>query len=38
LIESGTRDGVDYGTSFKAVEAVTEMGKVPIIELDIEAS
>ncbi|KAH6969793.1 THO complex subunit 1 transcription elongation factor-domain-containing protein [Fusarium avenaceum] len=38
LIESGTRGGVDYGTSFKAVEAVTEMGKVPIIELDIEAA
>jgi THO complex subunit 1 len=38
LIESGTRNGVDYGTSFKAVEAVTEMGKVPIIELDIEVS
>ncbi|KAF5672866.1 hypothetical protein FHETE_3585 [Fusarium heterosporum] len=38
LIESGTRDGVDYGTSFKAVEAVTETGKVPIIELDIEAA
>jgi THO complex subunit 1 len=38
LIESGTRDGVDYGTSFKAIEAISESGKVPIIELDIEVS
>ncbi|WKT48945.1 Guanylate kinase/L-type calcium channel beta subunit [Fusarium oxysporum f. sp. vasinfectum] len=38
LIESGTRDGVDYGTSFKAIEAISESGKVPIIELDIEAA
>lgn len=36
LIESGTRNGVDYGTSIKAIEAVTELGKVPLIELDIE--
>ncbi|CAF3508127.1 unnamed protein product [Fusarium graminearum] len=38
LIESGTRNGVDYGTSSKAIEAITETGKVPIIELDIEAA
>lgn len=38
LIESGTRDGVDYGTGFKAIEAISESGKVPIIELDIEVS
>ncbi|KAH7160074.1 THO complex subunit 1 transcription elongation factor-domain-containing protein [Dactylonectria estremocensis] len=38
LIESGTRDKVDYGTSAKAIEAVTEAGKVPIIELDLEAT
>ncbi|CCT71379.1 related to nuclear matrix protein p84 [Fusarium fujikuroi] len=38
LIESGTRNGVDYGTSFKAIEAISESGKVPIIELDIEAA
>lgn len=38
LIESGTRNGVDYGTSFKAIEAISESGKVPIIELDIEVS
>ncbi|PTB62237.1 hypothetical protein BBK36DRAFT_68618 [Trichoderma citrinoviride] len=38
LIEYGTRDGVDYGTSSKAVEAVVEGGKVPIIELDVEAA
>ncbi|KAJ4264774.1 hypothetical protein NW762_005017 [Fusarium torreyae] len=37
LIESGTRDGVDYGTSTKALDAITEAGKVPVIELDIEA-
>ncbi|KAF5632958.1 nuclear matrix p84 [Fusarium sp. NRRL 52700] len=38
LIESGTRDGIDYGTSFKAIEAISESGKVPIIELDLEAT
>lgn len=36
LIEYGTRDGVDYGTSTKAIDAITEIGKVPIIELDLE--
>jgi THO complex subunit 1 len=36
LIEYGTRDGVDYGTSSKAVETVVDTGKVPIIELDVE--
>lgn len=36
LVEYGTRDGVDYGTSTKAIEAVTESGKVPVIELDLE--
>ncbi|KAK0385764.1 hypothetical protein NLU13_6941 [Sarocladium strictum] len=38
LVEYGTRDGVDYGTSTKAVEAVAESGKVPVIELDLEAA
>ncbi|KAL7918123.1 THO complex subunit 1 transcription elongation factor domain-containing protein [Trichoderma austrokoningii] len=38
LVEYTTRDGVDYGTSSKAVEAVVDAGKVPIIELDIEAA
>lgn len=38
LIEHGTRDGVDYGTSSKAVEAIVENGKVPLIELDAEAA
>ncbi|RGP70514.1 nuclear matrix p84 [Fusarium longipes] len=38
LIESGTRDGVDYGTSSKAIDAITETGKIPIISLDIEAA
>ena len=36
LVEHGTRDGVDYGTSSKVVEAIAESGKVPIIELDVE--
>ncbi|RBR09626.1 uncharacterized protein FIESC28_09774 [Fusarium coffeatum] len=38
LIESGTRGGADYGTSTKAIDAITEAGKVPIIELDVEAA
>ncbi|KAK0756432.1 hypothetical protein N5P37_011084 [Trichoderma harzianum] len=38
LIEYGTRDGVDYGTSTKAVDAVVDTGKVPIVELDLEAA
>ncbi|KAK1240204.1 hypothetical protein MKX08_007646 [Trichoderma sp. CBMAI-0020] len=38
LVEYTTRDGVDYGTSSKAVEAIVEAGKVPIIELDVEAA
>lgn len=38
LIEYTTRDGVDYGTSSKAVEAIVETGKVPVIEVDVEVS
>ncbi|KAF4979392.1 hypothetical protein FZEAL_4395 [Fusarium zealandicum] len=38
LVEAGTRDGIDYGTSTKAIDAITELGKVPIIELDLEAA
>ncbi|KAH6604012.1 nuclear matrix [Trichoderma cornu-damae] len=38
LIEYGTRDGVDYGTSSKAVDAVVDTGKVPVIGLDLEAA
>ncbi|KJZ76026.1 hypothetical protein HIM_04482 [Hirsutella minnesotensis 3608] len=38
LIEYGTRDGTDYGTSTGAIDAVVESGKVPIIELDLEAA
>lgn len=38
LIEYGTRDGADYGTSSKVLDAITEAGKVPIIELDLEVS
>lgn len=36
LLEQGTRDGVDYGTSYKAVDAVVDSGKIPILELDLE--
>ncbi|UNI21544.1 hypothetical protein JDV02_007524 [Purpureocillium takamizusanense] len=36
LLEYGTRDGTEYGTSIKAIEAVMESGKVPIIDLDLE--
>ncbi|KAL7786704.1 THO complex subunit 1 transcription elongation factor domain-containing protein [Trichoderma ceciliae] len=38
LIEYGTRDGVDYGTSSKAIDAAVDTDKVPIIELDLEAA
>ncbi|PNY27213.1 THO complex subunit 1 [Tolypocladium capitatum] len=38
LIEYGRRDGIEYGTSVKAIEAILETGKVPIIELDVEAA
>ncbi|KAL7905910.1 THO complex subunit 1 transcription elongation factor domain-containing protein [Trichoderma velutinum] len=38
LVEYGTRDGVDYGTSTKAVDTVVDTGKVPIVELDLEAA
>lgn len=38
LIEYGTREGSDYGTSSKVIDAIVESGKVPIIELDIEVS
>ncbi|KAF7559324.1 hypothetical protein G7046_g4828 [Stylonectria norvegica] len=38
LIEYGTREGVDYGTSSKVIDAVVETGKVPIIDLDLEAA
>lgn len=36
LVEYTERDGSHYGTSTKAIDAVTEAGKIPIIELDIE--
>ncbi|KAI9167361.1 THO complex subunit 1 [Paramyrothecium foliicola] len=38
LVEYGTRDGVDYGTSSKEVEGISENGKIPVIELDLEAA
>lgn len=38
LIEYGTRDGIEYGTSVKAIEVILESGKVPVIELDLEVS
>lgn len=36
LVEYGEREGSDYGTSTKAIDAVTEAGKIPIIQLDID--
>ncbi|QUC22163.1 uncharacterized protein UV8b_06404 [Ustilaginoidea virens] len=39
LIEHGIRDdGTAYGTSWKAVDAVLDSGRVPIIELDMKAA
>ncbi|TQV92576.1 nuclear matrix protein [Cordyceps javanica] len=38
LVEHGERDGSDYGTSIKAIDAVTEAGKIPILQLDTEAA
>lgn len=38
FIEYVERDGAAYGTSSKVIDAVTESGKVPIIELDLEAA
>ncbi|KAH0597090.1 hypothetical protein MHUMG1_05399 [Metarhizium humberi] len=38
LIEYGTRDGSEYGTSSKVIDSIAESGKVPIIELDLEAA
>ncbi|POR37139.1 THO complex subunit 1 [Tolypocladium paradoxum] len=38
LIEYGTRDGIEYGTSVKAIEAILETGRVPVIELDLESA
>ncbi|RDA87489.1 hypothetical protein CP532_1646 [Ophiocordyceps camponoti-leonardi (nom. inval.)] len=38
FIEYGESEGVDYGTSFSAVDAVVERGKIPLIVLDIESA
>lgn len=38
LVEYGTRRDGDYGTSTKAIDAVAETGKIPIVELDSEAA
>ncbi|KAG9255173.1 THO complex subunit 1 transcription elongation factor-domain-containing protein [Emericellopsis atlantica] len=38
LIENVDQGDIAYGTSYKAVEAVTESGKVPIIEMDIDSA
>lgn len=38
LVEYSEDSNVSYGTSTKAIEAVTEKGKVPIIELDLDVS
>lgn len=36
LVEYGSRDDSEYGTSAKAIDTITEAGKVPVIELDLE--
>jgi THO complex subunit 1 len=36
LVEYTSREDGEYGTSTKAIEAISETGKIPIIELDIE--
>ncbi|KAG5982498.1 hypothetical protein E4U55_001834 [Claviceps digitariae] len=38
LIEYGDRDGTAYGTSSKVIDAIIESGKIPILELDLEAA
>lgn len=38
LIEYSEKEGVSYGTSTKAIEAITDKGKVPIIELRLDAA
>ncbi|CCE32249.1 related to nuclear matrix protein p84 [Claviceps purpurea 20.1] len=38
LVEYGDRDGTTYGTSSKVIDAIQESGKVPIMELDLEAA
>ncbi|KAK2594215.1 hypothetical protein QQS21_008057 [Conoideocrella luteorostrata] len=38
LVEHDTRNGIEYGTSSKAIDSITELGKVPIIELDLKAA
>ncbi|PHH73406.1 hypothetical protein CDD82_5489 [Ophiocordyceps australis] len=38
LVEYGTRDGVNYGTSIRAVDTLVDSGRVPLIKLDIDAA
>ncbi|RCI13739.1 hypothetical protein L249_7948 [Ophiocordyceps polyrhachis-furcata BCC 54312] len=38
FIEYGESEGVDYGTSFSAVDAAVETGKVPLIVLNVESA
>lgn len=38
LVEYSEDGDVSYGTSTKAIEAVAEKGKIPIIELDLDVS
>ena len=38
LIEYTEADQVSYGTSIKAIEAITEKGKIPIIQMDMDVS
>ncbi|KAI1085842.1 THO complex subunit 1 transcription elongation factor-domain-containing protein [Whalleya microplaca] len=38
FLEFSNQDGSDYGTSRKAIEAIGESGKVPLIQLDREGT
>ncbi|RDA93335.1 hypothetical protein CP533_0305 [Ophiocordyceps camponoti-saundersi (nom. inval.)] len=38
FIEYGESEGVDYGTSLSAIDAVVEAGKIPLIVLSLEAA
>jgi THO complex subunit 1 len=38
LIEYSDADKISYGTSTKTLEAITEKGKIPVIELDVDVS
>lgn len=38
LVEYSEEGEISYGTSTKAIEAITDKGKIPIIELDLDVS